>query len=200
MARAGAPPKKSFQNWRRIRPFGNSRSATSRSEAASDASAPSDGDSSWSILARIDLRKHRRGAFGADRHADRRAVDDRRREEIAEFGTVDGVDRDASCARVVGDAAVERFVAGRREDHHGAGKEGGMIVGLDHGLRHSRRSRRQAPAPGRSRDDLDRGARLAEQPRLGKRLVAAADDDHDAPFDPQEDGKGIELGGRLRHA
>ena len=40
------------------------------------------------------------------------------------------------------------------------------------------------------------GARLAEQPRLGERLVTAADDDDHAPLHPHEDGKGIELGGR----
>ena len=180
-------------------PFGSSRSAASRSEAASAASAPSDGDSSWSILARIDLRKHRRGAFGADRHADRRAVDDRRREEIAKLRPVDGVDRNAERARVVRDAAVERLVAGRGEHHHGAGEQGRVVVGLD--MRRAASAIQAASSgAGSVATTLIARARLAEEPRLGERLVAAADDDDDAPFDPHEDGEGIELGGRLRHA
>ena len=129
------------------------------------------------------LRQYRSSAFGADRHADRRTVDDRRGEEIAEIGAVDSIDRDAKLARVVGDATVEHIVAARRENHDSAGKGGGVIVGFDMrcasfgdpGGEFRRRI---------DRHDLDRGARLADQPRLGECLVPAADDHHHAPFDP----------------
>jgi hypothetical protein len=43
------------------------------------------------------------------------------------------------------------------------------------------------------------GARLPEQPRLGQRLVAAADDDHSFAFHPHEDGECIEFGGATGH-
>ena len=63
--------------------------------------------------------------------ADRRAVDERRREEIAEFGPVDGIDRNAERARVVGDAAVERLIAAGGEHQHRAVEMRGIVGGVD---------------------------------------------------------------------
>ena len=50
---------------------------------------------------------------------------------------------------------------------------------------------------GLGRDDAQPGARLAEQPRLGERLVAVADDDHGFALDPHENGEGVEPGSVL---
>ena len=48
-------------------------------------------------------------------------------------------------------------------------------------------------------NDADPRARLAEQPRLGQRFVAAADDGHGFALDPKEDGKGVQLGVGIGH-
>src|SRR4051794_37207698 len=47
--------------------------------------------------------------------------------------------------------------------------------------------------------DPDGSAGLAEEPRPGGGFLATADDRHHAPLDPHKNGKGIELGRRLRH-
>ena len=49
------------------------------------------------------------------------------------------------------------------------------------------------------RDDAQDRARLSDQPRLGQRLFAAADDGHGFALDPHEDGEGVELGSGVRH-
>ena len=72
-----------------------------------------------------------------------------------------------------------------------------MIVGFDMCRAGFGDPGARGPAPASAATTLMRRARLAEQPRLGERFVPAADDDHDAPFDPHENGKGVELGGRL---
>ena len=78
-----------------------------------------------------DLRKHRSGAFRADGDGERRAVDERRREEIAKFRPVDRVHRNACGAGVLGDAAVEAFVACGGKDQRRAVQMGGRIGGID---------------------------------------------------------------------
>ncbi len=88
------------------------------------------------------------------------------------------------------------FVAGGGE-HQRSALEMRRFVGV--GIS----SRRRWRAPSRSAqvrrplgDDAERRARLRHQPRLGQRLVAAADDDDKLPFHPHEDGEGVELGDR----
>ena len=68
--------------------------------------------------------KHRRDALAADGDGKRRAVDDRRRVEIAKLGTVDDVDRNAGLVGERPDLAVALLRAGRGEDQRGAGEIG----------------------------------------------------------------------------
>ena len=75
-----------------------SRPTRSRSRSARPARSPKAGASS-----RLDPRpdvagKHRGDALAADGDGERRAVDDRRRVEVAKFGTIDDVDRHAGRA------------------------------------------------------------------------------------------------------
>ena len=79
-------------------------------------------------------------------------------------------------ARPSDDAAVERLVAGGGEDQHRALEMAGPIGRRDMIAPFVARSRQQAPARLLGDHD-DAGARLAEQPRLGQRLLALADDD-----------------------
>ena len=145
------------------------------------------------------LRQHGAGTFSADRHGDRRAVDDRRGVEVAQLGTVDRIDADAGGPGVLDDAAVGCLVACRREHHRGIVEQFGPVgfgdprnaVGLG-----PLRERR----PDVRRNDLETGARLRQEARLGQRLGAAADDDHATARHPHENGEGVQLrsrGGRV---
>ena len=178
-------------------PLGSSRSAASRNDCASAASAPSDGDSSGSIWARIIWASTGPAPSVPIATADRRAVDDRRREEIAELRPVDGVDGNAGAARVAGDPGVETVIAACRKHHHRAGQVFGTVrLGDVSGL--------AGGEPGGELDlwllcdDDQRGAGLAEQLGLGKRFRPVADDDDGRAFYPHKYREGVELGGMLR--
>ena len=199
MARAGAPPKKSFQNGGAPRLSATAARQHRASEAASAASAPERRRQQLVDLGAGSICASTGAAPSvpiATQSGARLTIAGVKKSQSS--GRSTALTGMPSCARIVGDAAVERIVAARGENHHGAGKMAGRDSRLRHVSRRSRRSSRRGPAPGASATMLDRGARLAEQPRLGERLVAAADDDHARALDPHENGKGVELGGRLQ--
>jgi hypothetical protein len=100
--------------------------------------------------------------------------------------------------RIDRDATVERLVAGRSEDQHGALDQRGVIGRMDAG----RAVGSDPVAQMRLNmvgDDADFGARLGKQTGLSQRLVATADDDHGFAFDLEEDRECVELGGSWGH-
>ena len=114
-ASATRPSKKLDQKRRRGWPFGSTRSAAPRKESPRlrERAEPH-------RQHRLDagaelLRQHRAGAGRGDRHGDRRAVDDRRRVEVAEVGDIDGVDRDVPGPRRRDDLGVGVAIAARGE-------------------------------------------------------------------------------------
>lgn len=121
------------------------------------------------------MRQNRPRPFGADRHGDRGAIDQRRGEEIAVVGLIDGVGRNACSAGGIDDLPIVGFIAGGGKDEgrsldllggksgaHGVdaiGNQEGMIIGLRLlGVGDN-------PRP-----------RVEQQPHLGESFVAIAED------------------------
>ena len=144
-SRRSAPEKKRAQKRR--------RSATERerprdalAQALGEAGEVAEGRRQQRLDAGADVaRQHRRDALAADRDGERRAVDDRRRVEIAKLGTVDDVDRHAGLVGERPDLAVALLRAGGGEDQRGAGEVGERSA-RRRASRHGRRSgRRRSP-------------------------------------------------------
>ena len=143
--------------------------AESRREHALDAGADMAGE-------------HRGDAFAGDGDGKRRAVDDRRRVEIAKLGPVDDVDRHAGLAGERPDFAVALLRPGGGEDQRRAGEIGGGRPGAAPvGMGGDQVGAGFLVEGGGEDDDLGPG--LGEQPDLGRRLGAAADDDDAASGD-----------------
>ena len=144
------------------------------------------------------LGEHGGRAFRTDGHDQRRAVDDGRRVEVAQIGAIDGVDGYADAARIGGNPPVQRLVGCCGKDQRRTFQTGWLIACFD-----EPGAIFFYPLPQAFLDAIGHHhqprIRLADQPRLGKRLVAIADNHHAPPLDPHEDGEGVELGGRVRH-
>ena len=136
----------------------------------------------------LDLpRQDGRGALRADGDDDRVAIDDRRHDEVALRGPVDDVGRQAAGTTGTGYASVEvRIIRGSEDQRRPvevAFAEGAPLDG-------------EARDPGVGnilgdlrRDDLQACAGLGEQAHLLQRLLAAADDEHVAALEIEEDRK-----------
>ena len=133
-------------------------------------------------------RQHRRRPFGADRHHERVAVDDRRRDEVAKLLPVDGIDRHAGCPRHPNGTSRRCVVFQRNVSQPDAGQV-------------ARHQRSLLQCHGTvSREARDFGARilrhhadtrlgLGQEPDLLRRLLAATDDQHGLMIQVQEHRK-----------
>src|SRR5216110_1399152 len=153
---------------------------------------------------RLDLlahapREHRRMSARAHRDDDRRAIDDRRKDEGRELGVIDDVDRHAPLARAGCDACVRGAIRGGGDDGDGSremlGRElfGNLpqlaACGLLRELRvHARRH------------DGHAGARPAQPRRLAQRNRPAAHHHDGMAIEAQEDRQVIHGGGRRAQA
>ena len=134
----------------------------------------------------LDLaRQDGRGALRADGDDDRIAVDDGGHDEVALRGTVDDVGRQAAGAAGGGDAGVELGVVTGGEDQRRAVEVGlGEGVTLDDNRRNGSGGDVLADVGG---NDPQARRRLGEQPQLLQCLLAAADDEHVAAVEIEED-------------
>jgi hypothetical protein len=145
-----------------------------------------------------DLRQHRAGALGADRHGNRGAVDDCRRQKVAKLRPVDGVGGNVARPGVGDHARVQRFRAGGGKHQHGA-VDLRRLVGRTQQLRAPLGGEGGERRHGGGGDDADRGVALRDQPGLGECFLAAADD-HDGPvLDPHENGKSVQCASMRSH-
>ena len=101
------------------------------------ASAPRRAGSSASICSRTPRASTGACAGGAHRDDERRAIDDRRKDEGRELGIVDDVDRDAARAGRRGDGRVHRALIGGRDHRDGTfeelrGEGGGAVREVAH--------------------------------------------------------------------
>ena len=173
-------------------PWHTCRSAAPRNECASVGQRAERRRQQPVDLGADQLGEHRAGALAADRHADRCAIDDRRREEIAELGPVDGVDGNAGAARVTSDPGVETGIAACRKRQHRAGQVFGTV-------RLGDVSSLAGGEPGGELDlwllcdDDQRGASLAEQLGLGKRFAPLPTTTTVAPSTRTKTGKALSL-------
>ena len=142
----------------------------------------------------LDLaRQHRGSTFGADRHRDRIAIDDGRRDEGGQLRHIDDVDRDAAHLRRMRHGRVLLAIAGGRIDQPLAGD-------IADGKRAAHDGQATLPGQslelGRSRlgDDGDARIRLEQEAHLLGGLLAAAGNQHLGVLDIGEDGKVLHRG------
>jgi hypothetical protein len=120
------------------------------------------------------LRQHRASTFRTDGNGNRRAVDQRRRQEIAEFRLIDRIGRDFLLSRNCYDDAILSRITGCSKDQRRAQNLGCRERLAHHfdGIRRQKRRKIRLRFIGMSDDP---GLGVHKQPDLGESLVAIAE-------------------------